>query len=424
MLRDKYDNEITTSSGAARDLYIEAVDRLLGAAPFMVEGFAAVVAADPDFALGHSGLARALQIIGNIPDARAAMAAARAVAPRQSEREAAHLHAMSLLIDGKGVEAYRAIRAHVAVHPRDAMLAQTCTSVFGLIGFSGQPGREAELLAYTSELLPHYEGDWWCMGQHAFSLCETGQVDRADALIDQSLAINPRNAHGAHVRSHVYYEAGEPKAGMSYLQGWLADYDRQGIMHGHLSWHVALWALEMGDTEQMWQRIDADAAPGGSLGPPINVLTDTASFLYRAALAGHDVPAERWQGLSDYAKRMFPNTGLGFVDVHAALAHAMAGDEDAVEAIIASAVGPSADVVRDLAETYRAIARQDWDAANRYLTVAMTDHARIGGSRAQRDLLQFTLLDILVKQGRGQEARHLLALHRPVQANIQSVAGL
>jgi predicted Zn-dependent protease len=169
-------------------LYVEAVDRLLGAAPGIEEGFAAVIEADPDFALAHSGIARAYQIMGKVPAARAAMAKARALGDGLPQKEAAHLHALGLLIDGKGPEAYRAIRAHVAEHPRDVLIAQTCTSIYGLIGFSGQPGREAELLAYTTSLAPHYGNDWWFLSQHAFSLGETGQTARAAEAASQSLS--------------------------------------------------------------------------------------------------------------------------------------------------------------------------------------------------------------------------------------------
>lgn len=424
MLRDRYDNAISTASATARDLYIIAVDHLLGAAPGMEEGFAAVVEADPDFALAHCGLARARQIMGNVPGAREAIAEARAHAAGLPEQQSAHLHAMGLLIDGKVPEAYRAIRAHVARHPRDVLVAQTCTSVFGLIGFSGQPGREAELLAYTTALAPHYGDDWWFLSQHAFSLGETGQTARAAAMIDQSLALNPRNAHGAHIRAHVHYEAGETAAGATYMNDWLRGYDRTGLMHCHLSWHVALWALEQGDTDRMWRTIDAGVVPGAAWGPPINVLTDSASILYRAELAGEPVPAERWKAVSDYAKSFFPNTGLGFADMHAALAHAMAGDGEALQAIAANAKGPAADLVREFAGAFRALARQDWAEASAHLTPAMADHARIGGSRAQRDLLEYALLGALLKQDRGEEARRLLALRRPAQAPAHAVRGL
>ena len=424
MLRDRFDNSISTSSATARDLYVEAVDRLLGAAPGIEEGFAAVIEADPDFALAHSGIARAYQIMGKVPAARAAMAKARALADGLPRKEAAHLHALGLLIDGKAPEAYRAIRAHVAEHPRDVLIAQTCTNIYGLIGFSGQPGREAELLAYTTSLAPHYGNDWWFLSQHAFSLGETGQTDRAATMIDQSLALNPRNAHAAHARAHVYYETGETSAGVDFLDRWLRDYARTGLLHCHLSWHVALWALAQSDADLLWRMIDSSVAPGAALSPPLTVLTDSASILYRAELAGLAVPPERWKAVSDYAKRYFPKPGLGFADLHAALAHAMAGDGEALQAIIQDATGPAADLVRKFAEAYRAIADRKWAEASRHLIPAMVDHARIGGSRAQRDLLEYTLLGTLLKQGRDVEARRLLELRRPVQAAAHPIRGI
>lgn len=184
MLADRFENPISTSSASARDHYVVATDRILSAAPDMVAGFRMVLAAAPDFAIAHIGLARALQLSGDIPGARAAVAHARTLERGLSEKEASHIHAMGLMIDGKIRAAYPAIRAHVAEYPRDALIAQTCTSIFGLIGFSGLPGREAEQLAFTSGLLPHYGDDWWMQGQHAFSLCETGRIDEAGALID------------------------------------------------------------------------------------------------------------------------------------------------------------------------------------------------------------------------------------------------
>ena len=54
----------------------------------------------------------------------------------------------------------------------------------------------------------------------------------------------------------------------------------------------------------------------------------------------------------------------------------------------------------------------------------MADHARLGGSRAQRDLLELSLLGALLKLGRDDEAKHLLALRRPVLAGTGSIHGL
>jgi tetratricopeptide (TPR) repeat protein len=418
MLNDRYDNRIATKSTEARDGYVIALDRVLGAEPYGVEGFREVVQADPDFALGHAGLARALQLTGDGAAARASMSKANDLSDGLSDREKSHINALGLLIGGKMAQAYPAIRAHVAEYPRDALLAQTCTSVFGLIGFSGQPGREAELLAYTAALLPHYGEDWWFLSQHAFSLCETGQLDRADAMIDRSLALNPRNAHAAHIRAHVYYEAGEAGTGIDYLDNWLGGYDRSALLHGHLSWHVGLWAMYEGDTARMWQKMDADVGPDVAEGLPINVLTDTASMLYRAELAGLSVDPARWRAISDYAKKFFAKPSIAFADVHAALAHAMAGETDALAKIVQNPAGPAADLVHDFSAAFGAVAKQNWAEATQHLSVAMSDHARIGGSRAQRDLLEHTLLNALLKQGNTDEANRLIAMRRPVLAAV------
>jgi len=424
LLTDRYDNPVSTSSTQARDLYVTAVDKLLEGAPRIVEAFEVVVAEDPNFALGHAGLARAHQATGNAAKAREIIAKARELATGITEREAGHINVFDLLANGRTADGLAAVVDHARSNPRDAMVVQTSTSIFGLIGFSGLPGREAEMLAFTSALQPHYGDDWWYLSQYAFALCETGQVDKASSVIDRSMAINPRNAHGAHVRSHIDYEAGETQAGISYLNDWLTDYDRSAIMHGHLSWHVALWALQTGDTEQMWQRVNADVKPGAALGMPINILSDTASILYRAELAGETVPKEKWREVSAYAAKFFPNPGLSFIDYHAALAHAMAGDGDALANIISNAKGPAGDLVRDVAEAFGAIAGQDWLKAECLLTSCMADDARLGGSRAQRDLLEFSLLECLLKQGKAEEARRLIALRRPVLADTHLVQGL
>ncbi|MGD9294517.1 MAG: tetratricopeptide repeat protein [Roseobacter sp.] len=421
MLKDRYDNPLTTRSQAARDAYIDAIDLLLEGQAGPVAGFEKALEHDAGFALGWCGLARSHHFTGNIAQAQSAMERAEALTEGTTAREKSHVAALGLMISGQLPQAYSAIRAHVLEYPRDALIAQTCSSIFGLIGFSGQPGREAEMLAFNASLLPHYGEDWWAISQYAFALCETGNLALADVKIDQAMAMNPRNAHGAHVRSHVSYEAGETEAGRAYLANWLSGYDPSGLMFTHLNWHEALWALAQGDLDTMWARVDAAVAPEAeSGGPAINILTDTASILHRATLAGVDVPAERWASVSDFALRAFPRTGNAFVDIHAALAHAMAGRQEALARIIDHPAGPAADLVPDLAQGFGAVAREDWAEAARLLTRSMGDLARIGGSRAQRDLVEQTLLEALVRQGKRDEAHDIALLRRPILA--ESVA--
>lgn len=417
MLKDQYDNGLTTSSHAARDGYVAALDLMLEGQGGIRAGFQSVVEADARFALGWVGLARAYQYAGDMPAALNAIETAKSLTSGVSAREVSHVAALDLMLSGRLAEAYSAIREHVQAFPRDALVAQTCSSVFGLIGFSGQPGREAEMLAFNAGLLPHYGEDWWAISQYAFALCETGNLSKADMLIDRALSLNPRNAHGVHVRSHVSYELGETETGRAFLSEWMTDYSPAGVMFTHLNWHEALWALEQGDINHMWEKVDAAVAPeANSGGPAINILTDTASILHRATMAGVEVSQGRWASLSDYAQTAFPKTGNAFIDVHAALTHAMAGRQAALEAIIDHPAGPAADLVPDLARGFGAVARQDWTAVVDHMTAAMSDLARIGGSRAQRDMVEQTLLTALMALDKKEEAQVIATLRRPVLA--------
>lgn len=356
--------------------------------------------------------------------AKAAISRAVALKPKLNAREQQHVDIFDAMLSGKPVEARKKIETHVIEHPRDALAAQACTNVFGLIGFSGCPGREADLLAYTAWLNPHYGEDWWMISMHALSLCETGHSGPALELMERSLELNNANANASHFKSHAQYEAGMRDVGLSYLQDWLPGYDRRGILHGHLSWHLALWALHQGELDLMWQTVDNAIAPGASESLPINVLTDTAALYWRAELAGVDVAAERWKTLSDYATKTFPNPGQSFADIHAALSHAAAGEGTRLAKIAETKSGYAGDLVVPVARAWRAIAAQQWHSALDELTPVMADHARLGGSRAQRDILELTYLNVLMRLGRGEEAQRMVKMRRPVFDGTVPVAGL
>lgn len=424
MLRDSYGNGISVETQAALDHYDRGTKLFLGADFGATDAFSSSVEMDDGFALGYAALARSLMMSGQMPQAKAAISRAQDLCKKLDTRQRQHIECIALLLAGKPNEARALVKSHVRDYPRDALVAQLCANVFGLIGFSGEVGREAELLAYTSALLPHYGEDWWMMSMHALSLCETGQIEASSSLMEKSLALNSRNANAAHFKSHAQYEAGEIAAGRSYLQSWLSGYDDRGVLHGHLSWHSALWALHDGDATAMWSAIDAGVGPKSAKGLPINILTDTAAILYRAELAGVAVAADRWSELSEYATRFFPETGQSFADMHAALAHAMAGNGDRLAHISDTAKGFAGDLVRPVSRAWEAIARQDWDTALEELVQVMGSTERLGGSRAQRDLLELTYANVLLKLGQTAEARRCLTTRRPVLSHSPPIAAL
>lgn len=412
MLTDQYGTSLSTNSQAARDAYVEGLDLFLSANHGAEDAFARATRADPGFCGAYLAHARALQTVGRGRPARDQLALAREHAGNATGAEAGRLGIFEHIFAGRPDDALAAIKAHRVDHPRDVLAAQPAVGVFGLIGFSGRAGREAENLAFNESLGPAFGDDWWYLTQLAFAQMESGDVATAEATIDRAMAQNPRNANGAHYKAHLHYENGEAEAGRAYLASWLPDYDKRSLLHCHISWHVALWAMYAGDTDTMWQIVDRDIAPGGAWGPPINIITDLSALLYRAGLLGVDVPDTRWQVASDYALEVFSRPGIAFVDVHAALAHAMAGRGDALAAITTGAKGDAAPTVRLLADAFAAFARGDHAAAEAEFRETLDDHERIGGSRAQRDLIEHGLCACLLRQGKAEAAEALFAGRR------------
>jgi tetratricopeptide (TPR) repeat protein len=412
MLQDRYGFGLTTASSEARDAYVTGVDLSLSANRGAAGEFRRAIACDPSLAVAYAALARTLQIEHKPEEAKAVGVRARELASTLPHRERSHVNALATVVDGGSVAGLAAVKEHLATYPRDAMVLAPCTGVFGLIGFSGRAGREAELLAFLSPFADDYGEDWWFTSAHAFAQVEVGEIERARATIERSLARYPRNAHGAHIRAHVYYEAGEREAGLAYLEDWWRDYPKESLLHCHVTWHIALWQLALGRREEAWHLYRTHLRPGASMGPPINTLSDCASFLLRAEMAGEGRQPELWGELSRYATRWFPSPGIAFADVHGALAHAFAGDAAALIRIVERAKGPARDVVAPLARAFAAFFRSDWAAAGAELEVIMTSHERIGGSRAQRDLIEYALVVCLLRSGRAEEARELLATRR------------
>jgi tetratricopeptide (TPR) repeat protein len=421
---DRYGLPVSASA-AARDEYVAGVDCILSANTGAEEHLGRALAADPGFALAQIALARALFLAARVPQAREHAARARALAVMATPREQGHVDALALAIEGNPVASLAATCEHLGEHPRDAMVLAPAAGVFGLIGFSGRLAREPELYQLFSGLAPHYGDDWWFGSALAFAACETGRLDEAGSLIERSLGANPRNPHGAHIKAHVLYERGEHRAALDYLEDWLPAYPTQGLMHCHLSWHVALAALALGDRDRAWRAYREGVHPaGGAWGPPLNVATDSPSFLWRAELAGEPRHARLWSEVRDYGLQSFPRAGVWFADVHVALACAAAGDGENLARIArelherdAAGKLPPGAVVPALADAFAAYAKHDWNRAIELLESALPETVRIGGSRAQRDLMEFTLRAACVQAGRTLPAG--IAKHR--QAGAASV---
>jgi tetratricopeptide (TPR) repeat protein len=405
MLRDRYGLELTTQSEEARDAYVEAIDRMLAADGEVEHVLAEAIAADPDFALAHAAVGRQHHLMGRGSEARASLETANQLVGSCTVREQQHIEIFKTIVTGRMPRSLELTKQHLADHPRDAFALAPACGVFGSIGFSGRIDREAEQVALLEPLAVHYGDDWWFQTVHAFALLETGAWKRAEELTRRSLEQRPSNSHGAHTLAHALYESGSDEEALAFLSDWMPGAPRDGILHCHISWHHALLLLTNGQHDAAVRTFERNCFPGSTTGPSINVFTDASSFLWRSELAGVARNTRHWAAIRDFYEETFRRP-IVFVDAHAGLAYAALGEDEKLSACIEqlqelgeSGRLPAETTAATLTRAYAAFADKHWPAVAAILEPAMEQVVRIGGSRAQRDLITDTLLAAYVNDG-------------------------
>ena len=426
MLTDRYELSLSTTSAAARDAYIEASDLALTFYPGAAEAYDRAIAADPGFALAYAGKAQLLMRQGDVASARGALGAAKDVAAGLCEREASHIGFFDLVFAGRTDAAIAALHEHLASWPRDALVVASAANPNGLIGGSGRIGQKRQIAVLMDSLAPHYGDDFWFAAYHAMALSEDGQLAAAWEKIERSVAANPNNAHGAHGYAHVCYESGELDTARSFLSSWLSTYPREGFFYGHLSWHLSLCEIQAGNWAQALQLYQDAIVLDRHSGGPQQKISDGAAFLWRSELAGHPRDAAAWRTLYDYASSALPRPGNGLADLHVILTQAVMADDARarqIEDLARDGRYPSGSYLPALARGFAAVERGDYSDAIAALAQFAAENERIGGSRAQHDLIEFTLLKAYIDTHRLEEARHLLSVRRPGAVGVP-VAGI
>jgi hypothetical protein len=390
MEADRYGFALATSSSDAAAAYRTGVDLLLSAYPGAEECFQQAISHDPGFALAHAGLARYLQIYGRITEAREAITQARKLAAGASAREKAHVGVLGFAIDGQAARALEALLAHLEAHPRDALVFSIALGAFGLYGFSGRADHDAARLALCRRMERHYGDDWWFLTHLGWSYTEAGVLAAGRRLTERSLALRRENAHGAHAYIHYFVEANAGRDGERFIEQWLPGYEPGGALYGHMRWHQALWRLEEGDLEAVSAIYRQVLRPSVNASPPINVVSDGASLLWRVALENRaDLD---WHELHEYGRERFPGPAGHFVEWHLAMAAAGAGAGQGIEQRL-GVLGepPPGPMLGSACRAFAAFSAGDYARVIELLEPVMPELARLGGSGAQRRVLRETL---------------------------------
>ncbi|WP_439371444.1 tetratricopeptide repeat protein [Bradyrhizobium sp. DASA03120] len=419
---DRYGLPLSTASDDAASAYREGIDLMLSGWTGTAETLERAIAADPGFALAHiaPGRVHAFYQQGDLARQKAATAR-ELVGGRGTERERSRVETLALAIEGRLPEAIATMLKHVESWPRDAVVLSLPLGAFGLFAFSGMADHDRARHELCERVARHYGEDWWFLTMSGWAMTENGDVARGRAVTERGFNLRRANAHAAHAVLHAMFEDGSIEEADRLVDDWISSYDRAGILHGHILWHQALGALEHGDAARAL-RIYADVLqPSATQAPPLNVVTDGASLLWRLSAYGHAVPKALWLEADTAAQKLFPKSSLSFADVHMALFAAATQNNEAlaarlavIEQRLADGKLPAGPVVPTICRALAAFADEDYAACVQMLAPVLGEVVRIGGSHAQRELIEDTFIVALMRSGDLSRARTLLdaRLHR------------
>jgi hypothetical protein len=419
---DRYGLPLSTSSEAAAEAYRGGIDLMLSAWSGAASAMDRAIEADGDFALAYAARARNHLIYAEIEQAREKAATARKLVARNgTAREQSHVEILALTTEGQPVKALKMTLEHLEDWPRDALILSLPLGAFGLYAFSGMADHDQARVDLCEKHRHHYGDDWWFLTYLGWSLTENGSADQGRRITQRGFDRRRENANAVHALAHAMFEDGSTQDAEDLIAGWLPLYDRSGLLYGHVTWHRALLALENGDTDLAGAIYADTVQPNINPAPPLNVMTDGVSLLWRLEAYGRPVAKDTWLDLAGHAERWFPKAGNSFVDVHMGLLAAMAGDWCALERRVAElearrAQGklPAGPVVPELCRAARAFAEENYRTCADLLEPVSGEVVRIGGSHAQREMIEDMLLLALMKGGEAARARDLLdrRLHR------------
>jgi Tfp pilus assembly protein PilF len=419
---DRYGLVLSTSSQSAAAAYRAGIDLILSAWPGAAEAFDMAIAADPGFALAHAARARVHSLYAEGEAAKAKAAVARELVNRNGTvREQSHVNALAHAVEGQPSRSLTCALSHLENWPRDALILSLLLGAYGLLAFSGRADHNQARLDLCEGLAHHYGDDWWFLTYLGWAHTENGSVGTGRGITQRAINKRRENGNAAHALSHAMFEDGSIADAEAFLADWLPVYDRSGLLHGHMSWHQALLALEQGDAARALAIYVDRIQPKVTTAAPLFAVVDGASLLWRLTVYGYMVPKEIWEDAAAYAERIFPKSGIPFADVHVALGAAATGNLAGLEQRIGDlerrleeGTLPQGNAVPAICRGARAFADADYAGCVRILEPVANEMVRIGGSHAQREVIEDTLLIAMMKSDQPGKARELLdrRLHR------------
>jgi tetratricopeptide (TPR) repeat protein len=409
---DIHGNILTGASAAGAEAFSGAVRQLSIYAGDPLATVESLIESEPRFTMAYV-LKAWLFSLGTdataVPTAKEAIEQGMRLAG--TDRERGHLAALAHLAEGRFHDASRAIEDVTVNHPRDLL---------GLIGghqmdfFTGNSrmlrDRISRALPQWSRETPGYHA---LLGMSAFGQEEMGNYALAEERGREALALEPHDGWAKHAVAHVLEMQGRHDEGIAFMREDVPNWTDGSFFAVHNWWHLALYHLELGQIDEVLALFDGPITSAAQ--PTLIDLVDASAMLWRLHLRGIEL-GSRWQKLAERWEAQWKPGFYAFNDLHALMAFAGAGRRDLVQWVIRSQKGLAADNVmfsRDaglpLMQGFAAFADRNYREAVAHMRPVRGIAARFGGSHAQRDVIDLTLIEAALRDGELALARAFAA---------------
>ena len=407
-MNDIHGLALTTPSAAAAEAFNKALRSYLGYRVDASEHLKATLQADPAFALGHCLKGYFMVLMYNrslAPVAAEAQRTAAQLGANATAREQAHVRALGAWVAGDIDGALREWEAVLAQWPEDVLALRLAHFNYFWLGRIGEMRASVERAAARwARGLEAYGTLLSCL---AFALEENGDYADAEKAGRAAVEIDPADLWGTHAVAHVMEMQKRCDEGIAWLDGLQRHWQGRSNLVHHLWWHRALFhlarrefdaALELYD-----QRFRNLASPLVAAIPDLYIdVQNAASMLFRLEQHGVEV-GQRWTELADKAQARVGDCLSAFTLPHWTMALAATGRHSAAEAMLrsmeefgAGAASTSA-VVREVAmpvcQAVLAHRRGEYRQAEELLAPVRGRLQQLGGSHAQRDVLELLYRD-------------------------------
>jgi hypothetical protein len=414
MIRDAQGHSLSGATAEAVTAYDAAVRAFNLVHGDAIGQFDAAREATPHFAMAHLGKAWVLAVANDpklLIQARELVEDVRPMA--LNEREQAHFAALSDLTQGARRAAVAVMDRHLMHYPFDLLGHQGAALIDGFLGrFHWVRDRAARALPRWSK---EQSGYGTMLAFHAFGAEEAGDYATAEEESRAAADLEPLSFWPHHTVAHVMEMTGRPEDGL----GWMAAREALWSTPSHTNrvhiwWHKALFHVELGQYEAALAVYDG---PIRETQRPLGVsLTNASALLWRLDLVGCPI-GDRWHELAALWEGHADGKCLVFTDIHAAMAELRSGQDAKVEQRLTAmretasgdteAAGFYRGVGVPIVEALLAFDRGAFDRAVDLLLPTRFDLWQIGGSHAQRDVVDWTLTEAASRAGRRDIALSL-----------------